>query len=236
MSLPKKHWETNHTGFGRDDQPPTVAGCLEVNGIPSCLDPLMKAARESWNFTGYVTSDSDAVEDAWKRHGYVKTAETCFGSICWCGGVGGWLLGCSFLGGQKLGSRPKRINSSYKQSTKEGTEHGCFFPPQILMESTKLYLLEVCFAPFAHRITSEGGNDDVFLLQTEAEASCLAIKHGQCDPCHECKLIASRRHPSPIYVLLEKKIGGCEISPQDRRIRGLKLNISNFLLQNVRNA
>ena len=45
----------------------------EVNGIPTCLDPLMKAARTAWNFTGYVTSDSDAVSDAWRRHRYVQT-------------------------------------------------------------------------------------------------------------------------------------------------------------------
>lgn len=44
-----------------------------VNGIPTCLDPLMKAARTAWNFTGYVTSDSDAVSDAWRRHRYVQT-------------------------------------------------------------------------------------------------------------------------------------------------------------------
>ena len=33
----------------------------------------MKAARAAWGFTGYVTSDSDAVSDAWKKHHYVKT-------------------------------------------------------------------------------------------------------------------------------------------------------------------
>ena len=37
----------------------------EVNGVPTCLSPLMKAAREAWNFTGYVTSDSDSIADAW---------------------------------------------------------------------------------------------------------------------------------------------------------------------------
>lgn len=45
-----------------------------VNGIPACLDPLMKAARAAWGFSGYVTSDSDAVSDAWERHHYVNTA------------------------------------------------------------------------------------------------------------------------------------------------------------------
>jgi hypothetical protein len=44
-----------------------------VNGKPTCLDPLMKAARAAWNFSGYVTSDSDAVGDAWRTHHYAKT-------------------------------------------------------------------------------------------------------------------------------------------------------------------
>eukprot|EP00041_Stephanoeca_diplocostata_P027569 m.760704 g.760704 ORF g.760704 m.760704 type:complete len:805 (-) comp23202_c0_seq2:335-2749(-) len=46
-----------------------------VNGVPTCGDPLMKAARDAWNFTGYVTSDSDAVADIYRTHGFVKTAE-----------------------------------------------------------------------------------------------------------------------------------------------------------------
>eukprot|EP00036_Acanthoecidae_sp_10tr_P008588 CAMPEP_0182919026 /NCGR_PEP_ID=MMETSP0105_2-20130417/2424_1 /TAXON_ID=81532 ORGANISM="Acanthoeca-like sp., Strain 10tr" /NCGR_SAMPLE_ID=MMETSP0105_2 /ASSEMBLY_ACC=CAM_ASM_000205 /LENGTH=784 /DNA_ID=CAMNT_0025056151 /DNA_START=43 /DNA_END=2397 /DNA_ORIENTATION=+ len=45
-----------------------------VNGIPTCLSPLMKAARDAWGFKGYVTSDSDSVECAWSQHHYVKTA------------------------------------------------------------------------------------------------------------------------------------------------------------------
>ena len=44
-----------------------------MNGKPTCLDPLMKAARAAWNFSGYVTSDSDAVGDAWRTHHYAKT-------------------------------------------------------------------------------------------------------------------------------------------------------------------
>lgn len=45
-----------------------------VNGRPTCTDPLMRAARATWNFTGYVTSDSDAVEDAWDQHHTFATA------------------------------------------------------------------------------------------------------------------------------------------------------------------
>ena len=38
-----------------------------VNMVPTCADPLMRQAREDWNFTGYVTSDSDAVGAKRKR-------------------------------------------------------------------------------------------------------------------------------------------------------------------------
>ena len=34
----------------------------------------MKAARESWSFSGYVTSDSDSIADAYKAHKYLPTA------------------------------------------------------------------------------------------------------------------------------------------------------------------
>eukprot|EP00729_Bicosta_minor_P018335 gene18335-2827_t len=45
-----------------------------VNGVPTCLSPLMKAAREAWNFDGYVTSDSDSIADAYQAHHYVNSA------------------------------------------------------------------------------------------------------------------------------------------------------------------
>ncbi len=46
-----------------------------VLGIPTCLSPLMRAAREAWGFEGYVTSDSDSVANAWHDHKYVSTGE-----------------------------------------------------------------------------------------------------------------------------------------------------------------
>ena len=41
-----------------------------VNGVPTCLSRLMRDARKSWGFTGYVTSDSDSVANAWSDHHY----------------------------------------------------------------------------------------------------------------------------------------------------------------------
>ena len=46
-----------------------------VRGTPTCLSPLQKAARASWGFNGYVTSDSDSIADAWISHQYVHTGE-----------------------------------------------------------------------------------------------------------------------------------------------------------------
>ena len=43
--------------------------------MPTCLDTrLNKVLRDTWGYTGYITSDTDAVGDAWKEHKYVKTA------------------------------------------------------------------------------------------------------------------------------------------------------------------
>ena len=42
-----------------------------VLGVPTCLSKLMRNAREAWGFRGYVTSDSDSVENAWADHHYV---------------------------------------------------------------------------------------------------------------------------------------------------------------------
>jgi beta-glucosidase len=61
-----------HPSFGVN--PPRCA-YNSVRGKPACLSPLLKSAREQWNFTGYVTSDSDAVADAYQTHHYVKTGE-----------------------------------------------------------------------------------------------------------------------------------------------------------------
>merc|ERR1712166_92164 len=47
---------------------------VDGNSVPTCADPLMKAARRAWGFTGYVTSDSDAVGDIYTAHHYAKTA------------------------------------------------------------------------------------------------------------------------------------------------------------------
>ena len=48
-----------------------------LNMTPTCLSPLLRAARVQWGFEtngGYVTSDSDAVGDAYQTHHYVPTA------------------------------------------------------------------------------------------------------------------------------------------------------------------
>jgi beta-D-xylosidase 4 len=45
-----------------------------VNGQPTCAnDYLRHALREVWNFTGYITSDSGALEDIYQQHKYVQT-------------------------------------------------------------------------------------------------------------------------------------------------------------------
>ena len=47
-----------------------------VSGIPTCLSPMLKSARELWTgkkpWGGYITSDSDSVSDAFNTHHYAK--------------------------------------------------------------------------------------------------------------------------------------------------------------------
>jgi beta-glucosidase-like glycosyl hydrolase len=47
-----------------------------VNGVPTCANPLLsKVLRETWNFTGYVSSDTGAVQDISDAHHYVSSRE-----------------------------------------------------------------------------------------------------------------------------------------------------------------
>ena len=46
-----------------------------VLGVPSCLSPLLRNAREQWGFQGYVTSDTDSVDVATTAHHFTSDAE-----------------------------------------------------------------------------------------------------------------------------------------------------------------
>ena len=47
-----------------------------INGVPTCASPFLKEVlRNVFNFTGYITSDTGAIEDIYKQHKYVATAE-----------------------------------------------------------------------------------------------------------------------------------------------------------------
>jgi beta-glucosidase-like glycosyl hydrolase len=45
-----------------------------VNGVPTCASSFLQSAlRGVWNFTGYITSDTGALEDIYQQHKYVAT-------------------------------------------------------------------------------------------------------------------------------------------------------------------
>jgi len=45
-----------------------------VNGVPTCASSFLTSVlRGAWNFTGYITSDSGALEDIYQQHKYVAT-------------------------------------------------------------------------------------------------------------------------------------------------------------------
>jgi len=46
----------------------------EVNGVPACMSPFLRdLLRTDWNFTGYVSSDTDAISPANNDHHYSTT-------------------------------------------------------------------------------------------------------------------------------------------------------------------
>jgi beta-glucosidase-like glycosyl hydrolase len=53
---------------------PLVACCWHLRratcaGVPTCADArLNKILRETWGYTGYITSDTDAVGDIFSQH------------------------------------------------------------------------------------------------------------------------------------------------------------------------
>ena len=46
-----------------------------VLGTPACLSPLLRSARASWGFRGYVTSDTDSIASATSDHHFTRTAQ-----------------------------------------------------------------------------------------------------------------------------------------------------------------
>jgi len=53
-----------------------------INRVPTCLNPLMRAARNLYGFNGYVTSDTDSIDNAFKElHGASSLADSCCRAI-----------------------------------------------------------------------------------------------------------------------------------------------------------
>lgn len=49
-----------------------------VNGVPTCASSFLTHYLDLWNYTGYVTSDTDAISDIYPQHHYTKSdAESC---------------------------------------------------------------------------------------------------------------------------------------------------------------
>ena len=45
-----------------------------INGVPACLDSwlLNDTLRQKWGYTGYITSDTGAIKEAYKKHKYTS--------------------------------------------------------------------------------------------------------------------------------------------------------------------
>ena len=74
-SLQDYYWPAFRTSIKDGNALGVMCSYNMVRGTPTCLDPLQKAARDQWGYEGYVTSDSDSIDDAWRSHKYVDTGE-----------------------------------------------------------------------------------------------------------------------------------------------------------------
>lgn len=72
--LADTYWPAFRKAIREGDAQGIMCSYNEVNGIPTCLDPLQRKAREVWGFSGYVTSDTDSIADAWQSHNYSSDA------------------------------------------------------------------------------------------------------------------------------------------------------------------
>ena len=54
-----------------------MCACNSINGVPGCANNflLKQKLRDEWNFTGYITSDSNNIYNIWATHNYTKTLQ-----------------------------------------------------------------------------------------------------------------------------------------------------------------
>ena len=53
---------------------PSPSSYNAVNGVPTCANAFLASVlRATWNFSGYMTSDTGAIESIYNAHHYVKT-------------------------------------------------------------------------------------------------------------------------------------------------------------------
>ena len=63
-SLQDYYWPAFRTSIKQGNALGVMCSYNMVRGTPTCLDPLQKAVRDQWGYEGYVTSDSDSIDDA----------------------------------------------------------------------------------------------------------------------------------------------------------------------------
>lgn len=78
-----------------------------INGIPACASGMLnQTLRGEWGFTGYITSDTGAVEDIYKHHAYVPDGPRAACAALAAGGTdidSGKVYSESLLEGVRLG-------------------------------------------------------------------------------------------------------------------------------------
>ena len=78
-SLQDYYWPAFRTSIKQGNALGVMCSYNMVRGTPTCLDPLQKAVRDQWGYEGYVTSDSDSIDDAVSVDLFGSTIDI----LCW---------------------------------------------------------------------------------------------------------------------------------------------------------
>eukprot|EP01088_Endostelium_zonatum_P004876 TRINITY_DN1623_c0_g1_i1.p1 TRINITY_DN1623_c0_g1~~TRINITY_DN1623_c0_g1_i1.p1 ORF type:complete len:758 (-),score=163.69 TRINITY_DN1623_c0_g1_i1:43-2316(-) len=65
-----------HAGIVNASAQGVMCSYNSLNGVPTCASNFLRTIlRKEWNYTGYVTTDSDSIDCIWRDHHYTKNVE-----------------------------------------------------------------------------------------------------------------------------------------------------------------
>ena len=151
-----------------------------VNGVPTCASPFLKhVMRDVFNFTGYITSDSYALQYIYTAHKYVPTAEE---AACvamkdgWTDVDSGPVFNAGLLGGVKQGNCSMTdVTRGLKNALGVLFDMGLFDP----VEDQPLWKVPVTAVgtDVSQTVSAQGSQESMVLLKNDNNV--LPLKTGK---------------------------------------------------------